>query len=429
MPRWFTAGWVGLQVMLLMPRVTAAQVPGHASPAGDNVRVIPRTKLKVAIPKNWQLANPPLGAWDPQLKHTDNPQYTIMVAQSSVATSEAASHSCMELMGAMEAMEEIQAKSPLSHLLPRPAYLPDVYFGSIINVSTAQLTCLNTGDGEVSLIINLARGDSNPEVLTPMLASIAEAALKQSSAVSGPGTLKLPLLGIEIPVRHDSWGVQSGTYPSRGKIDVLGRVSKPSSNELTVAPFVLKLKSDHCWEGLMNTDVSGHLVTGRKYGDAQWDPDALEQVVPPLGSLEALACRNLGNNRFLLAQIRYEKTEISDADRPVLRQLLDDIGDAVDRKPLAAQPPPPPKDASLPFATTPQQSQRPFTLEQVKTMVRDGLMNDRGASAIAAQGIDFTPTDDLLRILQAAGSSDVFLRALRTASSGPAPIGDVQPFR
>jgi len=33
-----------------------------------------------------------------------------------------------------------------------------------------------------------------------------------------------------------------------------------------------------------------------------------------------------------MARIEYEKPAIDEVDRPVLRQMLDDIGDAVDQK-------------------------------------------------------------------------------------------------
>lgn len=108
-------------------------------------------------------------------------------------------------------------------------------------------------------------------------------------------------------------------------------------------------------------------------------------------------------------------------------------------RPLRRHPAPPPLLGSgSPPAATPLQSQKPFTQEQVKAMVRDGLANDMAAKAIAAQGIDFTPTDDLLRILQAAGASESFLQALRMAPHPMEPAqrapstadnGPIDPFQ
>jgi len=59
--------------------------------------------------------------------------------------------------------------------------------------------------------------------------------------------------------------------------------------------------------------------------------------------------------------------------------------------------------------------QKPFTLEQVQGLVRDGIGDETGAKLITQRGIDFAPAEDFLQTLKAAGANDAFLQALRTA--------------
>ena len=46
----------------------------------------------------------------------------------------------------------------------------------------------------------------------------------------------------------------------------------------------------------------------------------------------------------------------------------------------------------LAFALPAWAQQKPFTQEQVRAMVRDGLGDETGAKAIEQRGIDFAPT-------------------------------------
>ena len=62
-----------------------------------------------------------------------------------------------------------------------------------------------------------------------------------------------------------------------------------------------------------------------------------------------------------------------------------------------------------------QQNQKPFTQEQVVSMVRAGLGDDSGAKLIEQRGIDFAPSEDFIQTLKAAGASEAFLKALRAA--------------
>jgi tetratricopeptide (TPR) repeat protein len=66
-------------------------------------------------------------------------------------------------------------------------------------------------------------------------------------------------------------------------------------------------------------------------------------------------------------------------------------------------------------------------------MVQAGLGDDSGSKLIEQRGIDFTPSQDFIQILKAAGASEAFLNALRAAkspqpASAKKPINQVQVF-
>jgi len=76
---------------------------------------------------------------------------------------------------------------------------------------------------------------------------------------------------------------------------------------------------------------------------------------------------------------------------------------------------------------------KPFTEEQVRNMVRAGLGDESGAKLIEQRGIDFAPAEDFMQRLKAAGASEAFLKALRTAkqpepASAKKPLNQVQIF-
>jgi len=49
---------------------------------------------------------------------------------------------------------------------------------------------------------------------------------------------------------------------------------------------------------------------------------------------------------------------------------------------------------------------KPFTREQVVSMVRDGFGDESGVKLIEQRGIDFAPTEDFIQTLKAAGASE-----------------------
>jgi len=57
--------------------------------------------------------------------------------------------------------------------------------------------------------------------------------------------------------------------------------------------------------------------------------------------------------------------------------------------------------------------QKPFTKEQVQSLVRSQVGDEVAIPTLLQRGIDFQPADDFLRNLKEAGASDAFLRALR----------------
>ena len=76
-----------------------------------------------------------------------------------------------------------------------------------------------------------------------------------------------------------------------------------------------------------------------------------------------------------------------------------------------------------PVAPTPPGagSAKPFTQDQVQSMVRAGLADESGAKLIEQRGLDFAPTEDFLQGLKTAGANEAFLAALRSAKQPPAP--------
>ena len=75
--------------------------------------------------------------------------------------------------------------------------------------------------------------------------------------------------------------------------------------------------------------------------------------------------------------------------------------------------------------------QKPFTQEQISSMVRDGFGDESGAKLIEQRGIDFAPSEDFYQSLKAARASEAFLNALRAAkppesASAKKPLDQVQ---
>ena len=74
------------------------------------------------------------------------------------------------------------------------------------------------------------------------------------------------------------------------------------------------------------------LARGRHSGSAPWYADVLEQFAPPLENLEAFACRDLPSGGPLFASVQYELPALTARDTDVVRQVLDTVGEAYERK-------------------------------------------------------------------------------------------------
>ena len=87
----------------------------------------------------------------------------------------------------------------------------------------------------------------------------------------------------------------------------------------------------------------------------------------------------------------------------------------------------------LVFALPARAQQKPLTQDQVQSLVRAGLGDDSGAKLVEQHGINFSPTEDFLQTLKAAGASEAFLAALRAAkppegASAKKPLNQEQIF-
>src|SRR5262245_9642929 len=266
MRRWLDIGFSVLIAMHFMSTGSSSQPVRGASQNPSTPKLIPNTTLRVAIPGDWRLETGQRGS--PQLKHARRPEYAITVSQSTAQTK---GHSCMDLVGSMQSISALGGT-----VLKRPAFIPDVYFGSDFKVPKSHLTCMSVGRGLISVMVQLTRGDPKPEVLTTMLAAIADAGIKQSGAVSAPGSLKLPLLGIEVPVRSGAWGV-GNVVDTWGTNDLLGRVAYPNGNEVHVTPFLFKLpgRCESLMVGPQFSSAGRKVAKGRGYGGPRWHPDAV----------------------------------------------------------------------------------------------------------------------------------------------------------
>ena len=99
------------------------------------------------------------------------------------------------------------------------------------------------------------------------------------------------------------------------------------------------------------------------------------------------------------------------------------------------------QSAALKDGATTATSAKPFTQEQVVSMVRDGFGDESGAKLIEQRGIDFAPSEDFIQTLKSAGASEAFLKALHAAvppgfspahaappASAKKPLNQVQVF-
>jgi hypothetical protein len=105
----------------------------------ESVQIIPGTKLKVRLPKDWRIEAAPKGLNQPNgLKHITPPEYTVVVSQSNPSTQ---GHSCAGFIGSMQAIPSLRGT-----IIARPNFVPETYLGSLLVVPTMQLACLSMGN-------------------------------------------------------------------------------------------------------------------------------------------------------------------------------------------------------------------------------------------------------------------------------------------
>jgi hypothetical protein len=102
MPNFLCSGFRELFIIVLLTSVSPVSFWSSAPQGRDSLQLIPGTTLRVAPPANWQLDSAaPIGS--PQLKYVSKPEYTLMVSQTNSRTT---GHSCMDLIGSMEAVQD-----------------------------------------------------------------------------------------------------------------------------------------------------------------------------------------------------------------------------------------------------------------------------------------------------------------------------------
>ncbi len=293
--------------------------------SGPALQPIPGTNIQMNLPEDWKVESASPGVPPgPILKHLADPKYELQIRQTGPS---APGRSCMSLIGSMK------TSFGGAELHPRPSFIPNAYVGTMLEVPEAQLTCLNTGDTMFAVFIFLPVGKSNPQVISGILQQFADAALKQSKAVKGPGPLRLPILAADVPLPNGGWGVQEVAGQS-GKNDVIVRQSGGGLNELEIEPRMKSSARCETFMAIPKAHDGSHqtYVHNPTYVGTGWYAVSIEQFPPPLKSLEAYACRNVGKDSILFAKIDYEGEKIEGADELILKQMLSDLGNAADQK-------------------------------------------------------------------------------------------------
>jgi hypothetical protein len=286
-------------------------------------QTIPITNVRMAMPDGWRVGNSSIGPSGPALRHLADPQYELQIVQAGPA---AQGHSCMNALGSLK------AANPTAQLEPRPSYIPDMYVGTMLTVLKAQMTCVNTGESVIVVLIYLSKGVPKPQVLTNFLQQFAEAAVKQSGAVKGPSKLRLESLRIDLRLPVGAWGTQRVTDDS-GTNDLIARQGGSGLNEVEIMPMLKKSSRCESLVGIPKGVVDGSqqkLVQNPAYLGPGWFGVALEQYPPPLKSLQAYVCRNVGHTSVLFTRIDYEGEKLEGVDQQIVRQMLTSLGEAVD---------------------------------------------------------------------------------------------------
>jgi len=177
--------------------------------------------------------------------------------------------------------------------------------------------------------INLKDGQPHPELLTPLLKNISEAAFSGQTFIEPPGRVHLKLLDIDVPVPKGKWSAQESNNSIAGRNDMVVRVL--GKTELSITPLINPFPGPCSFAGT-DGKTAGSVVNNPSYVSQTWSPAALVQLPPPETFVSAIVCRNIGSGRSLMAQIMEEGQAIPEADYDVISELLDGIANAVDAK-------------------------------------------------------------------------------------------------
>jgi hypothetical protein len=292
---------------------------------------IPRTELQVVLPDGWRVAPSADGIRTAQLRHTNSP--VELKVQYGAPRGRQGVPSCIALFGS------IHVGGLGIDFQKRPTYVPPPYFGTVMVATNSgpkplrsDGACLTTATHQLSVTIQYPEGvQPDPSRLTPMMLALARAV--ETREGPKPAVLELGVLGIEMPAGEDRWAAHVEDTAPSGRRDVLVRSSTPGHPELQITFF--RLGSGRC-DALVKERKSQWgkpmLARGRHYGSAPWHAEALEQFGPPLENLEAFACRDLPSGGPLFARIQYELPTLTPRDTGIVRQLLDAVGEAYERK-------------------------------------------------------------------------------------------------
>lgn len=292
---------------------------------------IPRTELRVVLPEGWRVVPSADGVHTAQLRLANS--LVELKVQYGAPRAIGTAPSCISLFGTVNAL------APNGPFEKRPAHVPPPFFGTVLAATHAapsptrgEVACLTTATHQLVVTIQYpADSKPDPPRVTPMLLALARAV----GSKEGPKetVLKLGVLEIEIPAGEDRWAAHLEDTPPSGKRDVLVRSSTAGHPELQIRFFrpgpgkcdALIRERQSQWGKPM-------LARGRQYGGPPWYADALEQFAPPLEHLEAFACRDMPSGGPLFASIRYELRELTSRDTGIVRQVLDAVGVAYERK-------------------------------------------------------------------------------------------------
>lgn len=301
---------------------------------------VPGTTLKIDLPAGWSIGPPPAG-YPPTdvLWHDTNPRYSVQVNEGvtglTTTPQEVAHSSCNMFLAMMLSMPAARTANRIS----RPAYFPDTYYGLVLVLSEAigkmelpgklWLGCVNAGSRIVGVTINLKEGQPQPELLTPLLKNISEAAFSGQTFTEPPGRVHLKWLDIDVPVPKGKWSAQESNTSSAGRNDLVVRVL--GKTELSIMPLIYLFRGP-CSFAAADGKTTGSVVNNPRYVSQLWLPAALVQLPPSETFVTAIVCRDIGSGRSLIAQVMEEGQVIPETDYDVISGLLDGIANAVDQK-------------------------------------------------------------------------------------------------